>query len=53
MVNHHLVVLDAANPGNQNLQLNLLVGNNTIPNVSNSALNGQDKWKQPKDLPCR
>ena len=48
MVNHHPVVLDAANPGNQNLQSSLLVGNNAIPNVSNSTLIGQDMWKQLK-----
>ena len=48
MVNHHPVVLDAANPGNRNSQSNLLVGNNAIPNVSNSTLIGQDMWKQLK-----
>ena len=48
MVNHHPVVLDAANPGNRNSQSNLLVGNNAIPNVSNSTLISQDMWKQLK-----
>ena len=48
MVNHHLVVSDAANPGNRNSQSNLFVENNAIPNVSNSTLIGQDMWKQLK-----
>ena len=48
MVNHHPIVLDAANPGNRNLQLNLLVENNAILDVSNSTLIGQDMWKQLK-----
>ena len=33
MVNHHPAVLNAANTGNRNLQLNLLVGNNAIPDI--------------------
>ena len=48
-VNHHPVVLDAANLGNQNLQSNLLVGNNTAAsNISNPTLIGQDMWKHLK-----
>ena len=47
MVNHHPVVLDAANPRNQNLQLNLLVGSNAIPNVSNSTLIGRPPSNMP------
>ena len=47
VVNHHPVVLDAVNPGI--LQLNLSMGNNAaLHNVSNSALIGQDMWKQQK-----
>ena len=48
MANHHPVVLDAANPGNWKLQSNLLLGNNAIPNVSNSTVIGQDIWQQLK-----
>ena len=45
--NHHLIVLDAANPGNRMLQSNLLVGNNAaVPNVSDPTLIGQNMWKQ-------
>ena len=43
VVNHHPVVLNAANPGNQNLQLNLLEGNNTAASIiSSPSLIGQD-----------
>jgi len=47
VVNHHPVVLDAVNPGI--LQSNSLMRNNAaLHNVSNSALIGQDMWKQLK-----
>ena len=46
MVNHHPVVLDAANLGNQVLQSNLLLGTSTtFINVLNPTLIGQDIWK--------
>ena len=49
MVNHHPVVLDVANPGNQMLQSNLLLGTNTaVINVLNPTLIDQDLWKQLK-----